>query len=96
MTNKGGELTNIAIESGVSIFDGKAFCRVTCTSSDGDIWSGQLDPGTVRSLATSWFEAAGAAEHDAALLKFMKITFDIPEEAAATMLGELRKLRNEQ
>lgn len=88
-------LEAVNVESGVSAFDGKAFCRIECKGTEGDVMIGQLDPDTCRSMAVQWIEAADAAEFDAILLDFLINTIGLDNQSVGNILVEMRKRRGE-
>lgn len=93
MTKELLKLENINVESGVSAFDGKPFCRIECRSSDGSLMVGQLNPIEVQAMALNWLTSAEAAMHDAASIHFLTKIVNLDEVTAAQFLGELRALR---
>jgi hypothetical protein len=86
-------LESVNIESGVSAFDGKGFCRIEAKATNGDVMIGQLTPGEMRAMALSWVEAATAAEHDAGLLDFLLHTLELDNETAGNVLLNIRTRR---
>lgn len=88
MTAPDEESGYIEIESGVSLFTGEGFCRV---SMDGTP-VGQLSPAEVREMALHWLAAADAAESDAAVLAELR-DIGIEEQQRLGFLYALRKRR---
>jgi hypothetical protein len=82
---------HVHIESGVSLFDGKPF--VSFRWGDRLQHSGQFTPEAARRFGLDFIEAAEAALHDSALIKFLQAEMDIPFEGAGTMLMGVRKFR---
>lgn len=89
-----GREPGITIESGIND-RAEPFCHVIV---NGKV-HGQMTPNEVRGMAMQWLEAAEAAEHDSALVRFlMTPTPSKPAltlDAAAMLLGELRQHRGD-
>ncbi len=78
----------LTIVSGVSAFNGKPYCQVTWGQQ-----SGQLTPDEVREMASHWFDAAAAAEHDALLMAELTKGVGLDLQTAGGLLLNLRKRR---
>jgi hypothetical protein len=90
-----GRPTNIEVASGVNS-QGKPFCHVMVDGKP----RGQLTPNEVRSMAMQWLEAAEAAEHDSALLRWATTvgrdgTSPLDLESASALIAELRQFRGD-
>lgn len=85
------------VESGVSVFTGEPFCQqvVTFRREDGseDQARGQLDPEDARQAGRQMMEAAEAAVHDAAFVRWLRERMDVDSERAVQALADLRRLR---
>lgn len=79
------------VESGVTE-EGKPFCRIRVTAVDGTIILGQLTPDELRTRGLGDIECAEAAEQDAAVWRVIR-NLQLPEELAAHVVRELRKMR---
>lgn len=95
------DLEGIAVEDGVSLFDGLPFVVVRATALTGEVLVGQLRPDELRSMALDWLETAEAAESDAALAQML--TAGRPEAEPAELeqivggaLAMVRRYRLEQ
>lgn len=86
-------LEHVHVESGVSAFDGKGFCRIEARATNGDVMIGQLNPAEIRRMALDWIEAADAAEFDAILLDFLLNKLSLDNESAGNVLLHIRNQR---
>jgi hypothetical protein len=78
----------IHLESGVSAFNGKPFLRVSWGKEVG-----QVSPQEARTMASDWFDAAAAAEHDALLMAELQETVGLDFQTAGQVLLSLRARR---
>jgi hypothetical protein len=86
----------VEIESGVNPA-GDPFCRINVyTGQDGEqIAAGQLTPTECRDMALKWLEVAEAAEHDAAVFRFLLHLKPGDPEGATRFIGILRNFRGD-
>jgi hypothetical protein len=78
----------------------RPFCRVEVTTAAGEVIVGQLTPGEVIGLGTSWIETAQAARDDAGILTaltdlLVELGSDRPAAVvtAVEVLDNVRKAR---
>lgn len=95
-----GELASIDALSGVASDTHEPFVQLRANGSVAGptVLIGQLDPPTARELALNIFEAACAAEFDAALVTLMiRRLGDVPgaDAQAASILADLRAHRGD-
>lgn len=90
---RSGDLVDVSVLSGVSLFDGAGFCQVTAHLADGPSFTGQLSPAEVRAMALQWLEAADASESDAAVVAELR-ALDTPDELVMGFLNALRRRRS--
>jgi hypothetical protein len=88
------QLVSIDMISGVNE-EGKGFVTVSCVSDKGDILIGQLPPKEVRELGQTCFEAGEAAEVDAIIFNLLKTKFNLPDNAIAAFIIDIRNAREE-
>ncbi len=81
-------MSEISIESGVSLFDGKPFCAIRWGKERG-----QLSPDEVRQLALNWLSAAEAAESDAMVMTELQDGVGLDLQTAGAFLMALRERR---
>lgn len=94
MTREFAQLSGIFVENGVSLFDGKPFCRVECRDENDTVrLVGQLDAETTRSMANQWLEVAAVAEYEALMINYLLNKVGIEKEAVGQILMDLRQLR---
>lgn len=86
-------LESVNVESGVSAFDGKAFCRIEAKATNGDVMIGQLSPEEMRAMALAWIEASDASVYDAIMLDVLRNEVGLDDEAAGNFLVEMRNRR---
>jgi len=88
------ELANIFMTSGVND-DGEGFIHISAHSAEGGIiLIGQLSPEQMREHGAACFEAAEAADQDAAVLRTIR-KLGIDEKLAALIITELRDSRED-
>ena len=88
------ELANIFMTSGVNE-DGEGFVHIAAHSSEGGIiLIGQLSPNHVREHGAACFEAAEAADQDAAVLRTIR-KLGIDDKLASLIITELRNTRED-
>lgn len=87
------ELAGIEVESGARN-DGKPFCRVNVTLTDGRGYQGQLSPDEVRMMALAWLSAAEAAESDGAVVVGLQ-ELGLDEAGVGSFLAMLRAKREQ-
>lgn len=80
-------------ESGVSIFDGLPFIRISAEASDGTTIVGQVRPNVARDLALQLLEAAEASIADAVVRRLLVNTLGVGDQQAAIVIGSLREIR---
>jgi len=81
----------LSVSSGVSAFDGKPFVHVRWLEQ-----SGQWDIESARQHALQVLEAAEAAEHDAAVVRWLRERVKVNDGGrVAEMLADLRRFRDE-
>ena len=91
------EIARLGMESGVSVFSGKPFVKLTVDFPDGSSKAvGQLDPDEVRRHALKLLETAEAAVHDAAMAQWAQKRLDAEPEQAAAMVADIREYRADQ
>lgn len=88
-------VAGIEVVSGAAS-DGRGFCTVNVTLTNGVGYQGQLDPDTVRTMALDWLGAAEAAETDAALLVWGETDLELDPPRIGAMLLGFRRAREEQ
>jgi len=87
-------LASIFMTSGVAE-DGEGFVHVSAHSAEGGIiLIGQLTPEQMREHGVACFEAAEAAEQDAAVLRTIR-KLNLQDEVAGLIITELRNTREE-
>lgn len=82
------DAADIQIESGVGVMSGLGYVNL--------FWgpqSGQLTTKEARRHALIILDAAAAADHDAAVLRWLLERMGMPVEAASAVLVDLRKAR---
>lgn len=72
----------------------EGFITIAAHGDDGTIMVGQLPPDDLRVHARAAFEAAEAADQDAAVLRCV-LKLGLPEELAGLVITELRESRAE-
>lgn len=93
------DLTKIDVTSGTAL-DGslddptfRGFVTIRAHAANGDILLGQLDPGTIRTMALQFLEVAEAADQDR--IVFTMLTRDIGIDAAGAAIF-VEKMREER
>jgi hypothetical protein len=82
------DASDIAIESGVGAMSGLGYVRLHWGTMDG-----QLTTREARAHALSILDAAAAADHDAAVWRWLRGKLAMSEYAAASGLKDLRDAR---
>jgi hypothetical protein len=91
------DVTRLGFASGVSAFTGEPFIAMEATFGDGSRRrAGQLTPIEARQHALAVLEAAEAAVHDAAVVRWLQVRMELEPQAAVTVLCELRGFRQDQ
>ena len=88
------EISRLGMESGVSVFTGKPFVKLTVDFPDGSSKAvGQLNPNEVREHALKLLATAEAAVHDAAMAQWLQHKLGAKPDEAAAAVGDIREFR---
>jgi hypothetical protein len=88
------DIVGIEIRSGVNE-EGVGFNTVVVSTQGGQMLLGQLDPGTVRTMALDWLGAAEAAETDGIVFRLLTERFGLEPEIAGGFVVSMRDLRDD-
>jgi hypothetical protein len=94
-----GDLADITMLSGVSVFTGEGYVEVRALGKVGDLvveLLGQLTPAEMRAHALAYLEAAEAAESDALVFAELTDQPGLDVEHAAAFLVALRARRADE
>ena len=91
-----GELNDIEMTSGVSMFTGEPFVQIVVTIDGKPAGRGQLSPAETRAHAMAYLEVAEAADQDANFYKLMKEKLELDDKVIGHLLSDLRAMRDDK